>query len=193
VRATGEIGAVLIRKAEKVRQNVRVEFLCGGRAVARARADYEALNRIAQLLSASLDDVAGMVAAQLEAARAADKSRRKLELELAAYQGRELYAAAAPGADGVRRISRRAARGSLEELRALAQNFTAQPRAVFLAALNDPPSVLLAASEDAGIDAGQVLKAALSEAGGRGGGTPRMAQGSVPNAAALEKVLGKIG
>ena len=30
VRATGEIGAVLLRKLEKVRQTVRVEFLCGG-------------------------------------------------------------------------------------------------------------------------------------------------------------------
>src|SRR5581483_3330836 len=36
VRATGEIGAILIRKLEKVRQSTRVEFLCGGRAIRRA-------------------------------------------------------------------------------------------------------------------------------------------------------------
>jgi alanyl-tRNA synthetase len=55
VRTTGEIGVILIRKLEKIRQTVRAEFLCGARAVARARADYEALNKIAQLVSASFD------------------------------------------------------------------------------------------------------------------------------------------
>ena len=192
VRTTGEIGAVLIRKLEKVRQTVRVEFLCGGRATRRARADYDALNRVAQLFSSSLDEAPAMVAAQLETARAADKARRKLELDLAAYQGRELYRNTAPDAAGMRRVVRRASAGSLEELRALAQNFTAQPKAVFVASLADPPSVMLAASADAGMDAGQALKAALAEAGGRGGGTARMAQGSVPAAALLEKVLGKL-
>jgi alanyl-tRNA synthetase len=192
VRATGEIGAVLIRKLEKVRQTVRVEFLCGGRAIRRARADYDALHRVAQLFSATFDEIPAMVAAQLETARAADKARRKLELDLAAYQGRELYQNTVPGADGVRRLERRVERGSLEELRALAQSFTAQPKAVFLATLAEPPSVLLAASADAGVDAGQALKAALAEAGGRGGGTARMAQGSVPGAALLEEVLRKL-
>jgi alanyl-tRNA synthetase len=101
VRATGEIGVIVLRKLEKVRQSVRVEFLCGGRAVRRARADYEALNRVAQIFSSSLDDVPGVVAAQMEAGRSADKARRKLELELAAYQGKELYQNTAPGPDGM--------------------------------------------------------------------------------------------
>jgi alanyl-tRNA synthetase len=193
VRRTGEIGAVLIRKLEKVRQTTRVEFLCGARAIRRAHADHEALSKAAQLFSAPLDEVPELVTAQLESARAQDKARRKLELELAGYQGKELYEQTAPAADGLRRIERRLERGNLEELRAVAQSFTAQPKAVFLAALSDPPSLLLAASGDAGIDAGKVLKAALAEAGGRGGGTARMAQGSVRSAALLGEVLGKIG
>src|ERR1017187_418686 len=192
VRSTGEIGVILIRKLEKIRQNVRAEFRCGGRAVARARADYEALDKVAQLVSASFDDAPAMIALQLEAARTAEKSRRKLELDLAACQGRELYRDTAPGADGIRRVTRRAARGSLDELRALAQSSPAQPAAIFLAALNDPPSILLATSADSGIDAGQALKAALVEAGGRGGGAARIAQGSVPDVALLDKVMAKL-
>ena len=192
VRATGEIGAVLLRKVEKVRQTVRVEFLCGGRAVRRARADYEALNRTAQLFSSSLDEVPAVVAAQMEAARAAEKVRRKLEIELAGHQGKELYQTTVPGADGVRRAVRQATSGTLDELRALAQNFTAQPQAVFVATLSSPPSVLLATSSDSGVDAGQRLKAALAEAGGRGGGTARMAQGSVPDAALLGRIAERL-
>ncbi|HJT88078.1 MAG TPA: alanyl-tRNA editing protein [Bryobacteraceae bacterium] len=193
VRATGEIGPILIRKLDRVRQSVRVEFLCGGRAVRRARADYEALSRIAQMLSAPADTAPELVAAQIEAARAAAKTQRKLELELAAYQGRELYAATAPGADGLRRSARHATTGTMEDLRALAQSYTAQPGAVFVATLENPPSILYAASADAGIDAGQALKAALAAAGGRGGGNPRLAQGSVPDTALLALVREKLG
>ena len=192
VARTGEIGPVMLRKLDKIRNTVRVEFLCGGRAIARARADFDALTRAAQIFSSSLDEVPGLVAAQMESARAGEKSRRKLEADLAQYQGRELYAATAPGDDGLRRGERRLASGNLEDLRALAQSFTAQPAAVFVAALDDPPAVLLAVSADSGLDAGKLLKTALTEAGGRGGGSPRMAQGSLPGREALETVLRRI-
>jgi alanyl-tRNA synthetase len=192
VRSTGEIGAVMLRRVEKIRQSTRVEFRCGGRAVRRARADYEALAKTAQMFSVPLDDVPPSVAAQLDAARTAEKTRRKLELDLAAYQGRELYGSTVPGADGLRRASRRLETGSLEELRAIAQNFTAQPKALFLATLANPPSILLAVSEDAGVDAGKALKAALAEASGRGGGNARIAQGSVANAGLLDSVVSRL-
>jgi alanyl-tRNA synthetase len=192
VRATGEIGAILIRKLEKVRQTVRVEFLCGGRAVSRARADFEALSRIAQHFSAPADETPALVAAQLESARTAGKERHKLELELASYRGKDLYRAAAPGPDGARRHCERLSAGSLEDLRAVAQSFTAQPGAIFAATIESPPSILLAVSEDAGLDAGKLLKALLTEAGGRGGGAPRMAQGSVPDAALLAPLADKL-
>ena len=193
VRATGEIGPILLRKLEKVRQTTRVEFLCGGRALVRARADYEALAKCAQRFSAPLDEVPTLIEAQLEEARGQEKARRKLELDLAAYRGKELYETTAPAADGLRRVVHRLERGGLEELRAIAQSFTAQPKAVFVAAVADPPSLLLAASEDAGIDAGKVLKSAVTAAGGRGGGTVRIAQGSVASRELLEQVLPKLG
>jgi alanyl-tRNA synthetase len=192
VRSTAEIGPILLRKTEKVRNTVRVEFLCGARAIRRARADYEALYKASQTVSGAIDEVPALVAALAESARAGEKAIRKVELELAGYQGKDLYRATEPGPDGVRRVVRREERGNLEDLRAVAQNFTAQSKAVFLAALADPPSVLLAVSEDAGIDAGKLLKTALAEAGGRGGGTARVAQGSVPDRAALDGILQKL-
>jgi len=82
--------------------------------------------------------------------------------------------------------------GNLEDLRAVAQSFTAQPKAVYVAALDSPPALLLAVSADSGVDAGKLLKAALTEAGGRGGGNQRIAQGSLPSRAALEQVLSRL-
>ena len=43
VRSTGQIGAILLRKTEKVKQGVRVEFVCGLRAVSTARRDFQTL------------------------------------------------------------------------------------------------------------------------------------------------------
>jgi alanyl-tRNA synthetase len=181
-----------MRRQEKVRNSVRVEFRCGMRAVRRARADFEALSRVAQMFSGGLDEVPALAAAQAEALRNGDRLRRKQELELAGYRGRDLYATTAPDEAGLRRILRRSPSGSLEELRALAQSFTEQPKAVFVAALEQPPSVLLAVSADSHMDAGGLLKRALAEARGRGGGNSRLAQGSLPSREALEQTLEQI-
>jgi alanyl-tRNA synthetase len=180
VRLTGEIGPILIRRLEKVRNTTRVEFLCGGRSVRRARADYNALTRIAQTFSTSVDETQQVAAAQFETVRESDRLRRKLEGELARYQGRELYDATAPDANGIRRAVRRLPKGTLDELRSIAQSFTTQPKAVFIGVIDQPPSVLLAASPDSGIEAGKTLQPLLAQAGGRGGGNARMAQGSAP-------------
>jgi alanyl-tRNA synthetase len=192
VARTGEIGPVLLRKLDKIRNTVRLEFLCGSRAIARARADFDALSRAAQIFSSALDEVPALAAAQMEAARAGDKSRRKLEADLAQYHGRDLYIATAPASDGVRRAFQHLPSGNLEDLRALAQSYTAQPGSLFVAAVDAPPAVLLAVSADSGFDAGKLLKAALTAAGGRGGGNPRIAQGSLPNSEALESLLAAI-
>jgi alanyl-tRNA synthetase len=193
VRATGEIGPILIRRTEKIRGNVRVEFLCGMRAVRRARADYDALSKIARLYSAAVDDTPELAASTLEQAREAEKTRRKLALEAAERRGRELYAAAAEDAAGLRRHIERIKSGTIgDETRALAQSFTSLPRAVFIAVADSPPSILLAASKDSGIHAGDVLKGRLAAAGGRGGGNAQVAQGSLPGAEALEAVVERL-
>jgi alanyl-tRNA synthetase len=189
VRATGEIGPVSIRKLDKVRGAARIEFLCGLRAVRRMRADFDALAKIAQTLSAPLDDTPALVAAQMEALKSAEKDRRRLEQELAILQGRELYDAASPDASGMRRVVKRIPSGALDPLRAMAQGFCARPKAMFVGAAGEPPQLLLATSSDSGMDAGKLLKAALGEAGGRGGGAARMAQGSASSGEALEKAI----
>jgi alanyl-tRNA synthetase len=193
VRATGEIGPILVRRLDRVRKLARVEFLCGMRAVRRARADYDALFRIATMLSTAPDDAPDVVRAQGERLDDADARRKRLEGEIAAFRARERYDATEPGADGIRRVVDRRDTGALEELRPFAQALAALPRAVFVATSHSPPAILVAASPDSGLDAGRALKAALAAAGGRGGGGPTLAQGSVPDAQLLPRVLESLG
>jgi alanyl-tRNA synthetase len=187
VRSTAEIGPVLIRKLDKIRGNVRIEFICGMRAVRRARADYNALSAIARTFSAPQDDTPALVEAQMERVAELDKSRKKMAAELAAYQGRELYQSIEPDVDGIRRITVHEA--ITDDLRSRATSFASQPKAVFIAASENPPSILMAASKDSGVNAGERVKNAVTSNGGRGGGSPTMAQGSLPNTEALQRAV----
>ena len=189
VRATGEIGPILLRKLDRIRGNLRIEFLCGGRAVARARADFEALSEIARVFSAPLDDAPAMVEAQREKLQEADRTRRRLATELAQASGRALYAETPPGPDGIRGVLRRVESLS-EESRAEAQSFTASGPAIFLAVGRKPAFDFAAPLlKDSGVHAGDLLKRALAEAGGRGGGNAALAQGSLPSKEALDQLV----
>jgi alanyl-tRNA synthetase len=187
VRATGEIGPILLRKLDRIRGNLRIEFLCGGRSVARARADFDALSKIARVFSSPLDETPGLVEAQREKLQDADRTRRRLSTELAQASGRALYVETAAGADGVRRVLRRV-ESLAEESRAEAQSFTTEGPAIFLALAENPPSVLLAASKDSGVNCGEALKRLLGPVGGRGGGNATLAQGSLPSKSALQEL-----
>jgi alanyl-tRNA synthetase len=194
VRRTGEIGPILLRKLDRVRKSVRVEFVCGGRATRRARADYELLSRSSALLSTGIDELPALLEARASELQQALKRERELQQQLDEHRARELYAAArarSPEAARVWTLERRQS-GGLQELRGLAQQYAAQPRAVFVGALDQPPTLLIASAQDSGLDSAVLLRAALMAHGGRGGGNARLAQGSVPNVTALEQALSAV-
>lgn len=193
VRATGEIGAILIGKIDKVRQSARLDFVCGLRSVGRARADHDALARLAQSLSAAPNEVADLVARQSTRLKDAESRLRALETDLAARIARERYDSVQADDSGIRRVMERRASGSLDELRPLALATASLPRAVFVGAVESPAALLVAASDDSGFDAGRAIKAALADAGGRGGGSARLAQGTLPSREALDRAIASIG
>ena len=194
VGGTGAIGVVLLRRVERVRQATRVEFVCGLRAARRARADYDALAGIAAGFSTGVDEAAAAVRAQGEQLRAARDRDERLTAELAQHVARTRWSEAAADADGVRRLSEWApAGGGLEALMPVARAVTEMPRVLYVGAAATPaPAVLVATSADAELDAGALLKAALAAHGGRGGGSPRLAQGRVADADVLARVVERL-
>lgn len=191
VRATGEIGAILLRRAEKIRDNARIEFVCGARAIRRARADYDALSGIATSLSASVDEVTPLVQAQADEAKSLSSTNRKLTEEVAGYRARVQWEATPSGSDGVRRL--RGADGlSADELRAWATACAALPATVAAGAVRNSRTIAAAMSPDLNANAGALLKDALQRVGGRGGGSARTAQGTVPEDAHVDAVLSAV-
>jgi alanyl-tRNA synthetase len=191
VASTGAIGVVLLRRVERVRKSARVEFVCGLRAARRARADYDALADVAASFSAAVDDVPALVRSARDEARAAHAESERRRAELAALRAGALHDAASPNARGVRVVVERlaAGQGGAEALRPLALAVAERPRTVFVGTSEEPPAVLVATSPDAGVDAGGMLRTALAASGGRGGGSPRLAQGRVPSPATLDDVV----
>ena len=188
VRATGEIGLVLLRKLDKLRGNLRVEFLCGSRAVRQARANYEGLSAVARIFSATLEDAPALAQAQAENALDAEKICKRLATELAQIRGRQRYLETPPNSAGLRRVVLRLP-CLTEDVRIEAQSFTAGEKAIFIAVGEDTPSILLASSKDSGLAAGERLKGLLAAIGGRGGGNSMLAQGSVSSKIELENLV----
>jgi alanyl-tRNA synthetase len=183
VRSRAEIGMVLTGKTEKIRGITRLEFVCGNRALRRARADYRLLAAIGRTLSVPPEQGPELISGLIEKNKSLEKTTQRLAAELARREGKELYLAATPDADGIRRLVQR---GPIDDaMRARAQAFVAGEKSAFLAVCGQPPSLLLAASADSGIHAGDRIKAAVAASGGRGGGNAQLGQGSVPDAAAL--------
>lgn len=193
VRATGEIGSMLIRRVERFRKGVRVEFLCGSRAIRQARSDYNLVSQLAAELSASAEELPRLIETRREELKLATALNRELEEKLDLCRARELYAAAAPESTGLRRVLVRQEGGSVEALRGLAQAFASMPLAIFVGTVPSPPALVLAVSADTGIDAAGMLRSLLASVGGRGGGSARLAQGVVPGRSQLEKVVESLG
>ncbi len=189
VRSTGEIGPIFIRRLERVKKLIRLEFLCGRRALRRARADFDLLSAIAGSVSTAIDDLPAVFEKQRHEVKTASAVRRTLEDELNGLRAQALYAATADPGSGRRLIVHRSAGGSMESLRGLATAVTALPGAIFIGLMASPPTVLLATSPETGLDAGATLKPILASVGGRGGGQARLAQGSVPGELELETAL----
>jgi alanyl-tRNA synthetase len=197
VARTGEIGPILLRRTERTRGTVRVEFRCGHRAIARARADMELLLDAAGVLTAGADELPALVRTLADDRRAFEKANAQLAEQLVAHEARAQHTATAPDARGRRVIMTTRDDVPVKALQGFAQQFTALGGAVYVAVSTTPPALLLAASDDAGVECGTLLREALQAVGGRGGGTARLAQGSAPTAdaalAARDRLLAALG
>jgi alanyl-tRNA synthetase len=191
VTATGQIGSILLRKSEKVRQGIRVEFVCGDRAVRIARRDYSALSEAAALFSAKLWDVPDQIHKNLEESKLLHKQKDDALDHLA-----ELMALSAVR-DGVETNGRKIIVKTFSDrdvsfAKLFVQKVTRSgtPVIALVASTLDSPGVVFGRTpapvnnggSGSTADMGALLKQVLSSVGGRGGGSRDFAQGGIPAA-----------
>ncbi|MCA9995914.1 MAG: hypothetical protein KDE56_09225 [Anaerolineales bacterium] len=176
VSRTGGVGLIKIIKLERRRQKLRVEFRCGGRALA----DYDAKNSVAldlgNELTTSLDDLLPAVLRLRDQLKEANRQIKQQETALMALQAQQLLAAA-------ERVNGTAVITHVLEpnanLAVLAnQLMEGGETAVFLLGSGGERSQLLfCRTPDAPGHMGQLIKQSLAQLGGNGGGRPDRAQG----------------
>ena len=191
VRSTGQIGAILARKTEKVRQGVRVEFVCGERAIAAARRDRLALNEAAGVLSAQIWELPQQVRRLADEGKGARKQRSELLNELAELRAARLLEET-PETNGFHPVVKVFPDRDLEFVKLLAQKIvrTEGKRAVaLLGAGEGSPGLVFAQTGGLPYDMGALIKEALAATGGRGGGSKDMAQGGVAKAEMICSLL----
>ncbi|MGA9529437.1 MAG: alanyl-tRNA editing protein [Terriglobales bacterium] len=195
VAATGQIGSILLRKTEKTRQGMRVEFVCGARAVRMARRDYATLTEAAALYSAQMSDVPAMIRKSFDESKTLRRQREDALEQLA----QAMAEAALASADGRKEASDAAPQVILRTFsdhdtnfaKLFAQKITRAgvPVIALVASTINPAGMVFAQSTGGRADMGALLKQVLSSVGGRGGGSKDFAQGGVPANCNVEQLL----
>lgn len=179
VSHTGQVGMVKVTRIERYKGGIRVGFVCGNRALE----SYQQALRSLQLASAALSVHPAELGPTVE--RLKDELRQGRR-ELKAAQSRlvdfeaDQLRVETPVKAGERRIVAHLADHSLDQARALASRLAGYPRTVALLAVSDAGGVRVVChrSDDLPeVSAAEVLRKALAELGGRGGGTAKHAQG----------------
>ena len=191
VRSTGQIGGLLVRKTEKVKQGVRVEFVCGRRAVRIARRDFETLTEAAAVFSTHIWEVPQQVRKSLDEIKVAQKAQHRLLEEVAELQAQRMLQTAEER--GGRKIAVQFFPDrDLNFIKMLAQKLTKSGTVVALLACGGAqPSLVFAQTAGLANDMGALMKQTVQQLGTRGGGNRDMAQGGVLDAASAEKALGQ--
>ena len=191
VRSTGQIGGILLRKTEKVKQGVRVEFVCGRRAVTTARRDFEILTEAAGLFSTHIWEVPQQIRKWQEESKATQKAQHRLLEEVAELQAERMLQRAEQRG-GCKLVTQYFAERELGFIKMLAQKLIKQPGVVALLSCGGTqPSLVFAQTPGLANDMGALMKQTVQSLGTRGGGNRDMAQGGAPDAEKAEAALSK--
>ncbi len=199
VKALGDIGLFKITVETGIASGVRrVEAVTGGRAIEWIEADEERLQRIGGLINAGKEELEDKLSRLVERSKRLEKELEQLKSKLASAAGSDL-ASQAVDVNGAKVLAARLDGADPKSLRDTLDQLKNKlgSGVILLAAVNGEKVNLIAGVTKDLTDrcrAGDLVKIAAEQVGGKGGGRPDMAQagGSDPNgvAKALELARG---
>jgi alanyl-tRNA synthetase len=183
VRATGEVGLIKITRVERRGAETRIEFLCGGRALADYGAKNALLMGLAQEYTVGHWEVTDMVHRLSEELKATRRELRRMRDDLLDAEAETLWHRA-PVLDNVKVVCANLAHRQPDDLRHLAQRLVAHPDTAVLLATTQPETgkvhFSFARSAEVGVHMGNLVRLACQAVGGGGGGRSDFAQGGGP-------------
>jgi alanyl-tRNA synthetase len=183
VARTGAIGIIAVASWERFKGGQRLEFLCGGRALARLHMWRDSLTSAMRLLSVLPEALPSAIERLQADAKEQKRAAMGLEKELSRYRADELVAAAEPSAAG--RLVLRPVDMDASGLKTLAAAVASRPGHIaVMVSTSLPALVAVARSPDVATSSQQVLATLITTFGGRGGGRADLAQGGGLNGSA---------
>lgn len=185
VRRTGEVGLIKILKWERIRNNLRFEFVCGQRAVD----DYVWKNRIFRDLSNRLSsherDVLSSVERLFSDMKAQKKATKKLQEKIAQYEAHEFIE---KKESVIKEVFTEKTR---EEMKFLALNIIRKGDFVVLFGLKgeERGHLVLACSDNLKIDMRELIPLVSPLVKGKGGGSASLVEMAVENVGEIELAL----
>ena len=177
----GQLGLVKIVGVAPARGKLRVSFLAGARAYNDYREKYDMAQQTSNLLSTSIENLPGHVAALQDALHEARAALNRLRRDVT-LKALETAGDAPALSDGARVIARMV-EGDAALIKDVASQLIKRPGIVALlgAEAGERSAVFVfARSQDVDIHMGKLLGDAARPLGGKGGGRPDFAQGGGP-------------
>ena len=190
VRRTGQIGTILLRGCSKIRQDWRVEFVCGHRAEAAARKDAELLSRASARLKCAPQELDAAVERLLREREASLRAIKALRPKVAEAEAAALLAETPPTGASVRVIARVLENSDPDYLQYLATALAHLGSVVALLGTQETGILVFAENPAVAKDMNALLKKVFEQYSGKGGGSKDFARGALADpsqaAAALE-------
>ena len=189
VRNTGEIGPIVVRRWERLKGQIRVEFLAGWRAIDDYRWKHALVAEWSGRLTVGDRDLGAALDRLARDARDRERALADARARLLGHEAAERLAAVPAGA-GPKIVRLDVSRRDPQEVRQLLREMTGRERSVILAGDEATGRLYFARSPGDGPSMAAVLDGVCRTVGGRGGGAPEFAQGAVASGATVAQVLG---
>jgi alanyl-tRNA synthetase len=193
VPATGMLGMLKILKVENYKGGSRVHFAVGLQALDYFRHVQQVATDVSSLLSAGTNDVFNLVQKLQEERQILSKQVAELNESLLQHE-KSVLLNTAIAIDGIRLVKAQFENQSGDTLKTLGNLLRTEAGVVgvLVNRQGDNVAVAVCTADDAGVHAGNLLKAILADFDGRGGGSESFAQGVCKGLADMGVLLASV-
>lgn len=187
--STGQVQAIKILATEKMKQNIRVHFVCGKRVLQTLHLQNNVLMNVAKQLSAPKEDAAIALQKVLATAKATEKALTDAQDELLTYEANALLEDAVQNNSDT--IIQLFPERSMQQLQKLAKLLTAQEntKIALIGEFEDKYQIVAARGNAQATSMKTVLQIVLPLINGKGGGSDQLAQGGGSKIISSEAII----